>query len=218
MCHSRVPRRGLEGSKRTPSHLWSQRSAKANPPQKRMKHWVKDIKIKATSALMSIPLSSSPKWSNLSEIILCIQNMAWSWFYLSWPLTLQLETSHLSTKTSSALLTPSDEAITNLSPLFQLETSPSNWNRHLDICRHLFNKHLFSVNESTNEASKRNSPQSFVVLFLKSFSFSFFFAFFWPHFFVVLVFPFFFSSLFSSLSSFFFPFCSPQFFLVFFLF
>ena len=46
MCHSRVPRRGLEGSKRTPSHLWSRRSAKANPPQKRMKHWVKDIKKK----------------------------------------------------------------------------------------------------------------------------------------------------------------------------
>ena len=127
MCHSRVPRRGLEGSKRTPSHLWSQRSAKANPPQKIMKHWVKDIKIKPTSALMSIPLSSSPKWSNLSAIILCVQNMAWSRFYLSRPLTLQLETSHLSTKTSSALLTPSDEAITNLSPLFQLETSPSTW-------------------------------------------------------------------------------------------
>ena len=53
--------------------------------------------------------------------------MASSWFYLSRPLTLQLETSHLSTKTSSALLTPSDEAITNLSPLFQLETSPSTW-------------------------------------------------------------------------------------------
>ena len=125
MCHSRVPRRGLEGSKRTPSHLWSRRSAKANPPRKIIKHWVKDIKI--TSALMSIPLSSSPKWSNLSEIILCIQKMTWSWFYLSRPLTLQLETSHLSTKTSSALLTPSDEAITNLSPLFQLETSPSTW-------------------------------------------------------------------------------------------
>ena len=171
---------------------------------------------------MSIPLSSSPKWSNLSEKMLCIQKMTWSWFYLSRPLTLQLETSHLSTKTSSALLTPSDEAITNLSPLFQLETSPSNWNRHLVICRHLFNKHLFSVNESTNEASKRNSPQSFVVLFLTSFSFSLFFAFFPPHFFVVLVFPFFFSSLFSplssSLSSFFFPFFSPQFFLVLFLF
>ena len=53
--------------------------------------------------------------------------MASSWFHLSRPLTLQLETSHLSTKTSSALLTPSDEAITNLSPLFQLETSPSTW-------------------------------------------------------------------------------------------
>ena len=48
-------------------------------------------------------------------------------FHLSLPLTLQLETSHLSTKTSSALLTPSVEAITNLSPRFQLETSPNTW-------------------------------------------------------------------------------------------
>ena len=48
-------------------------------------------------------------------------------FHLSLPLTLQLEASHLSTKTSSALLTPSVEAITNLSPRFQLETSPNTW-------------------------------------------------------------------------------------------
>ena len=63
-------------------------------------------------------------------------------FHLSRPLTLQLETSHLSTKTSSALLTPSVEAITSLSPRFQLETSPNTWETHLAACRRLFNKIL----------------------------------------------------------------------------
>ena len=51
--------------------------------------------------------------------------------YLSLPLTLQLAMSHLSTKTSSALLTPSVEAITNLSPRFQLETSPNTWKNNI---------------------------------------------------------------------------------------
>ena len=61
-------------------------------------------------------------------------------FHLSLPLTLQLDTSHFSTKTSSALLTPSVEAMTSLSPRFQLETSPSTWQRHFIVCRHFFNQ------------------------------------------------------------------------------
>ena len=51
--------------------------------------------------------------------------------YLSLPLTLQLAMSHLSTRTSSASLTPSVEAITSLSPRFQLDTSPSTWENNI---------------------------------------------------------------------------------------